>query len=1005
MSSEPPSRYSWEELLNDKDVVVLTKATFFRTVVLLFQFAEAPGRRTWEFFHYRGLEYILGTWCATFNIEGFAVSCGAQHPFIYRFKRGMHYALPDYVLLSHSQGANGEQEDQLVLVIEIKALGEVDPDTQAGRETAESIFQRTWKQRENQARLAFRSHPSQQDVHIVMASGPWFALYIYERSQLVRDGAPIDGHLLRDSPPMKRRRRDAVHADRDDTKPKDEREVRPGEAQKDAGDTGAGDNGEQEHTTDSGKRKREAKAGPDTARAPLVVINHIFQLGPSGERNALNPWFLRLLGQMKDNLERFRGEFRAQNSWFDWPTEVIPTGDGHAEGFILPTTGRPSPDVKGEDVDYVTRLDEDPVIVSVPSTPGNARETLDMIQLNALLSPTIHRTPRVFRGGSDVPSTHPLGTPPLRRQETQSVDSASGTDDAATPKAQRGRQSQKPSFGRQDRELSPSTAYLQRRQHGPVNLPQFYSAPPDSSPPRSTPPRLSWPRMDDERDSESLAVYDAGTPDPAAIPRPASAPPTSSSPPSRASRNTMAAPSVSRGHHSRPSDRPRRGRVIRPIPPSRTAQLSGTYQPPRAFHKGGLVRAPTETTSSGRWQSINTARETATEKEWQRRPPTKDELLMHALKATCGTDGKWDLMQAYRNAGMNEEQAARACDQHNKTLPSKQPRSSRPGGPSVASGSRSLSTTATYTVPLAPTRRPATHTSDRGEGPSQRPPSGVATGPSTTHAAARASSSRPPPMDGASVARTAGLNQGHSQLSNDDFPDDVPGTSRPTSAPLTSPSPRPSVTPQDFKAGSSREHHPGGRPHRSHGSIQPGPRDRSLDDLAATRETQVNRLTERIGNLGVTNVPDNAGDPKWDNPSLESLYVLGEMARKGEREVREVFRSVGMDERQVEDAHERYRLHVRDRWTDMDLLRALVASSDGTANTRPDATSAGHPREGPRRATTTSEVRSPGPSNPSRDRGEPPIPQANPGFALPGTNLDRGPMSTNTGRKGKEKQG
>lgn len=188
---------------------MLTKATFFRTVNLLFHFAESPERRTWEFFHYRGYGYILGTWCATFSIEGFAISCGAQHPLIYRLKRGLHYVLPDYVLLSHRRDPNGEQEDRLVLVVEIKSLGKVDPDTQAGRETAEHIFQKTWPQRVNQARLAFRSHPSQDAVNIVMASGPWFALYVFDRSQLMRDEAPKERYSMRNSPPMKRRKRGA----------------------------------------------------------------------------------------------------------------------------------------------------------------------------------------------------------------------------------------------------------------------------------------------------------------------------------------------------------------------------------------------------------------------------------------------------------------------------------------------------------------------------------------------------------------------------------------------------------------------------------------------------------------------------------------------------------------------------------------------------------------------------------------------------------------------------
>lgn len=88
---------------------------------------------------------------------------------------------------------------------------------------------------------------------------------------------------------------------------------------------------------DGGKRKR----GPDTVPPkpePEPVVNHIFQLGPSGEREALNPWFLQLLGRMKQDLERSLGKFATQNSWFDWPANFEPEGDGHAKGFVLPTT-------------------------------------------------------------------------------------------------------------------------------------------------------------------------------------------------------------------------------------------------------------------------------------------------------------------------------------------------------------------------------------------------------------------------------------------------------------------------------------------------------------------------------------------------------------------------------------------------------------------------------------------------------------------------------------------
>ena len=100
-----------------------------------------------------------------------------------------------------------------------------------------------------------------------------------------------------------------------------------------APDTAPGGNGggEQKRDTttsqDGGKRKRGADAA---LPLPTPVVNHVFQLGPSGERNALNPWFLRLLGKVKDNLEDTRGGFKMQNSWFDCSTNDKPVRDGHA---------------------------------------------------------------------------------------------------------------------------------------------------------------------------------------------------------------------------------------------------------------------------------------------------------------------------------------------------------------------------------------------------------------------------------------------------------------------------------------------------------------------------------------------------------------------------------------------------------------------------------------------------------------------------------------------------
>lgn len=114
--------------------------------------------------------------------------------------------------------------------------------------------------------------------------------------------------------------------------------ARSTEVQQVAGDTrSASQQDDMTESLDSGKRKREAKDTPDIDPSSDPVVNHVFQLGPSGERVALNPWFLQMLGQMKDKLKQSLGELKTQNSWFDWSAEVMPTSDGHAGGFTLPT--------------------------------------------------------------------------------------------------------------------------------------------------------------------------------------------------------------------------------------------------------------------------------------------------------------------------------------------------------------------------------------------------------------------------------------------------------------------------------------------------------------------------------------------------------------------------------------------------------------------------------------------------------------------------------------------
>ncbi|KAM5543923.1 hypothetical protein V8D89_002540, partial [Ganoderma adspersum] len=76
-ASELRSSFS---LQNDENVLVLTKARFFRTLRLLLDYAQHPERRTWEFFSYRPWDYILGTYCLTFDLDEWAISCRPQHP-------------------------------------------------------------------------------------------------------------------------------------------------------------------------------------------------------------------------------------------------------------------------------------------------------------------------------------------------------------------------------------------------------------------------------------------------------------------------------------------------------------------------------------------------------------------------------------------------------------------------------------------------------------------------------------------------------------------------------------------------------------------------------------------------------------------------------------------------------------------------------------------------------------------------------------------------------------
>lgn len=80
------------------------------------------------------------------------------------------------------------------------------------------------------------------------------------------------------------------------------------------------------------KRKRSARSSVEGEAT--VLVNHVLQL--PGKR-AFNPWFLHLLRSMTASIEASIGRVHLQKSWFDLPSDSDPQGDGHEEGFTLPT--------------------------------------------------------------------------------------------------------------------------------------------------------------------------------------------------------------------------------------------------------------------------------------------------------------------------------------------------------------------------------------------------------------------------------------------------------------------------------------------------------------------------------------------------------------------------------------------------------------------------------------------------------------------------------------------
>lgn len=190
-------------LQGDENVLVLTKARFFRTLRILLDYAQHPERRTWEFFSYRPWDYILGTYCLTFDLHEWAVSCGPQHPCLCLRplprphdavqQARLEYAQPDFTLMANSFGKEGE----LLFLGEAKAMGKVEPDTVNAYNLASAAFLVAEPQRKRQARLAFERHPESDLINILMMCGSFWSVWSYKRSTFRFDLPPPASDLGR----------------------------------------------------------------------------------------------------------------------------------------------------------------------------------------------------------------------------------------------------------------------------------------------------------------------------------------------------------------------------------------------------------------------------------------------------------------------------------------------------------------------------------------------------------------------------------------------------------------------------------------------------------------------------------------------------------------------------------------------------------------------------------------------------------------------------------------
>ncbi|KAM5543915.1 hypothetical protein V8D89_002532 [Ganoderma adspersum] len=504
-------------LKDDENVLVLTKARFFRTLRILLDYAQHPERRTWEFFSYRPWDYILNTFCLTFDLDNVA-----------KLAR-LEYAQPDFALMSNGLSKEG----QLLFLGEAKPLGSVEPDTIEAHDNASHAFLNAEFQRQRQARLAFERHSESDVIKILMICGSFWSVWTYERSDFSSDLPPSasdshGGEIPSDSqnppsptgldehdtpspdrsPPHKLARTDEMstpslrrHFFR---RKYARRSLRGQNTDEDAGRTDDDDptglspvsspqsdhkdftwrpnpqeepletDTEWDHRPPKGRKagKKVKKTSKAPTRVPSEsdpdsrIVHHILQL-PG--KDALNPWFCHFLSEVRDTLvDDGAQRGNVQSSWFDWTGDGEPDGNGHAPGYVLPkATGQPV-ETEFQFVEVVR------VHVSPEAAAHDYGSPLSQAAANALLTPRLSHS--AFSGSTRTPAPfHRFGhfgveedtvLPQLPEPEPEPSDD--GYDTTPSPTDERRDLIPTPQH-QPSREPSPIGSYLERKQQ---DLPQ-----------------------------------------------------------------------------------------------------------------------------------------------------------------------------------------------------------------------------------------------------------------------------------------------------------------------------------------------------------------------------------------------------------------------------------------------------------------------------------------------------------------------------------------------------